>query len=104
MQDKLKPQKFTLDFLFDEGKSIDGMTYGQTWNGWECPYFTPENAEKILSYFTEGYLTYNAEKDVYQHDGYGDGKEIDIFEPVIIDGQKYYSIGGFNWCWWTPKP
>jgi hypothetical protein len=102
MVEEFKPAKFTLDFLHEEGIAIDGMTFGKTWNGWECPYFTPENSKKILSHFTEGFLKYNAEKDVYTYDcGYGED-ELDIFEPSTIDGQKYYAIGWGSWCWFTP--
>ena len=61
-----------------------------------------ENSKKILDLFTDGFLSYNSDKDVYEYDGNGDGQEIDIFEPCEIDGQKYYPIGWGNWCWWTP--
>jgi len=78
------------------------MTFGKSWNGWECPYFTPENAKKIVELFTDGFLTYDAEKDVYVYDPNQDPEDIDIFEPSNVDGQKYYAIGWGSWCWWTP--
>jgi hypothetical protein len=101
MVEEFKPAKFKLDF-FEDDQAVDGMTFGKSWNGWECPYFTPENAKKIVELFTDGFLTYDAEKDVYVYDSNQDPEDIDIFEPSNVDGQKYYAIGWGSWCWWTP--
>lgn len=38
--------KFHLE-AFDE--EFEGYTAGESWNGWECPYFEKNVAEKILS-------------------------------------------------------
>lgn len=32
----------------DEHHTFDGYTNGRRWNGWECPWFTVEAAEKAL--------------------------------------------------------
>lgn len=35
-------------FNMCDGKNIyEGYTYGNDWNGWECPYFTKEVADKM---------------------------------------------------------
>ena len=44
MDHEFKPAKFSMDCFDDSQPHIDGMTYGYTWNGWACPYFTFENA------------------------------------------------------------
>jgi hypothetical protein len=94
--------KFALDF-FDDGESIEGITFGDTWNGWACPYFTFENGMKLLNWFDEGYLSYDAEKDVFNYvdDNYDDC--VDSYKPTIIEGKKYYCIGGYNFCWYEVK-
>ncbi len=28
-----------------EGVMLEGFTAGETWNGWDCPYFTFEQAQ-----------------------------------------------------------
>lgn len=89
--------KFYLDF-FGEDQTIDGISQGSHWNGWECPYFTFENAMKLKDLFGKnGFLKYNKKKDVFIFDSKNDDRE--EFEPVFIDGIKYYAIGAFSWCW-----
>ena len=45
-----------------------GYTYGETWNGWNCPYFTKNECKKILSSFIDtnedsGFYLYDEKND-----------------------------------------
>jgi hypothetical protein len=100
---KIKPRKakFALDFFADHGvEEIEGITFGDYWNGWDCPYFTFENAKKLLDIFDEGHLKYDPKNDAFEYDPYQNGEEVDIFESTMIEGKKYYSVGGWNFCWY----
>ena len=39
-----KKALFSMDCFDENQPDIEGITYGNTWNGWACPYFTFENA------------------------------------------------------------
>jgi len=98
VEKKLKKAVFSMDCLPDgkEG-NIDGMTYGYTWNGWACPYFTYENAMRLAELAPDLHLWYYIEKDSFiTTDESYDPQE---FEAMIIDGVKYYPIGNYSWCW-----
>ena len=90
------------------------------WNGYACPLFTFEVAEQVAAVVTRSFATnpdaevvvYNPDTDVfveylagYNHPRTGDGAEdggpspCETFEPMRMAGQKLYSIGGFEWCW-----
>lgn len=99
MDQQFKPAKFKMDF-FDDGISIDGFTYGNTWNGWAIPYFTFENAQKLIPIF-EGYLAYDANQDAFTYldPVHMEVEDIEIYEPVMVNGNKYYSVGGMSFCW-----
>jgi len=101
---KIEPRKtlFALDF-FEDNQSIEGITFGDYWNGWDCPYFTFDNAKKLLTIFDEGFLKFDANQDAFLYDPYKNGEEIDTFEATIINGEKYYSVGGWNFCWYEVK-
>jgi hypothetical protein len=99
-----KNAKFTLD-IFDFKESINGITYGKNWNGWECPKFSKENGLKLIKLFDQysddviiNPLSYNKEKDIFVYDN-GQQDDYEEFEPMMIDGKNYYSIGAYNWCW-----
>lgn len=96
----MKTKNFTLDF-FDLGETIEGLTHGDTWNGWECPLFTFDNVEKIIKRFgNRSLIKYDNQKDAFIW-GYHDSDEIEEFEATTIDGKKYYPIGAYSWCWYT---
>jgi hypothetical protein len=94
---ELRPIRVTLDHEV----AFDGFTYGELWNGFECPYFTKEVADQILEYFkTTGQpnCRYNAEADVYvfyHEDGCED--EPDYFGITSKNGM--YAIGAWGWAW-----
>ncbi|QPA61253.1 hypothetical protein [Lysinibacillus sphaericus] len=94
------------NFSIEQQKSYEGYTEHNIWNGWECPLFTKEVADKIAKDFTIAgvmYINYSKEFDRYL-------VTYDIDEPIlewydqitkVIDGKevKLYPIGAFCWCW-----
>jgi|GEM_PF-2057575 len=101
----LKPIEVCID---DEDNSFKGMTYGQHWNGWECPLFTYEVMLEIMKdwnyQLNYDLVTYDKDKDIFKiwDKDYGDEEDEEdtyISEPSIIDDVKYYSMG---YCFiWT---
>jgi len=87
---------------------FEGYTYGACWNGWECPYFTKEEALRVIEQYNseEDPMWYDEEKDAF---GYttDDGTEYWEAEDYKIDGQKLilYPIGAWYWIWdeYDPK-
>lgn len=105
---KLKQTKFTIDTL--EGQTFSGYTLGEEWNGWACPYFTFEQANKLLETYRsiktyEGKSLrayYELDKDVFcfEVDSYDEMLE---FSPVEVEGKKLYPIGVGDWIWEEDK-
>lgn len=80
------------------------------WNGWHCPYFTKEVADKIVDYLDDPAATvlrYDEDHDVYAY--YNENMdETDYYEPIEIiapDGiRKVYPIGSWFWTWEVVRP
>lgn len=89
-------------FNIDTEDPIQGYTDGTTWNGWECPLFTKEEANKIISYFAENEI--KAYFDII-----GDTYYIKIDNTleaykgvdIVYNGEKIhvYCIGSNCLCW-----
>lgn len=62
----LTAASFTLEPL--EGQTFAGYTAGQQWNGWACPYFTKEQAQRIVeAWHTCGFkVDYDPADDVFR--------------------------------------
>lgn len=101
----LQPARFTMDSL-GEGVTLEGFSSGETWNGWDCPYFTFEQAQKVVEAFNasqqlEGNTVearYDAGQDAFCFLFESSG-ESDDFPAVEIEGQKLYPIGAGCWIW-----
>lgn len=101
---ELKEANFTIDTL--EGQTFSGYTLGEEWNGWACPYFTFEQANKLLETYRsmktyEGkplraYYYSNTDKFCFEVDSHEDIQE---FSPVEVEGKKLYPIGSGDWIW-----
>lgn len=74
---------------------------GVYWNGFECPYFTKEVADKIMEsvnkYGDTISMSYDKEEDAYIY--FEEGHENERFPSMEVEGQKYYAIGAFSWTW-----
>jgi len=91
--------KFKMDF-FPDDVEIEGYTNGGRWNGWAIPYFTFENAQKLIPIF-EGYLSYDVDQDAFKYldPVHMNPEDTEIYESLDIDGNKFYSVGGMSFCW-----
>ena len=81
------------------------------WNGWNCPYFTKEVADKIVDYLdapAATVLRYDEDNDVYVYKYNLGEDETDYYEPIEIiapDGiRKVYPIGSWFWTWEVVRP
>ena len=91
-------------------EQYEGVSLGYLWNGWECPYFKIEEVKKIIAnmdseqdaiIYDFTHYSYDNLYDVIIEKTFYDGKieTIHTSKPIIIQGEKYYSIGSFNWTW-----
>jgi hypothetical protein len=101
----LHPATFHLDA--DPETTFQGYTDGSMWNGWACPYFEREVAEKVAQYYEElhdggaesGYeADYDPERDafVFREPAYDEPL---VVESVEVGGQNLYPIGAYQWTW-----
>lgn len=109
----LQPARFSMDVLGDE-VWLDGFTADETWNGWDCPYFTFEQGQNFTfeqgQRVVEAFNTskrlegdkvesrYDAERDVFCF-FFESSTESDDFPAVEINGRKFYPIGAGCWIW-----
>lgn len=92
-------------FTIEGEEKFQGITSGQRWNGFECPYFDLETAQKILSTLQDvdqakefGFSYYHFNDDFsLLFETHEDGTE--QYSPITFEGVKYYSIGFCNWVW-----
>lgn len=101
---KAIPGRFSMEVFGD--KPFPGVHFGDRWNGWACPYFTkPVALDMMAAWPTDlddwGRVPYfdnennrvcwpdSTCKSLWEH-----------FGAQEIDGETYYDIGAFCWCWW----
>ena len=102
---ELQETEFYLDM--DPDQTYTGYTDGDTWNGWACPYFSKDEAQKITEAFDglehpyDGSLhraTYDEETDAFAfYEPTSDTWE--TFKGVDRDGKRVYPIGTYAWTW-----
>jgi hypothetical protein len=101
-------------FSLDDSPSWEGYTFGQTWNGFACPYFEHKVAVEILKDTTKANnqpewaenkygWNYNPQTDTFTIiDPNDEGDHYKITgEDIAVDGKivKVYGIGNFAWVW-----
>lgn len=83
--------------------SFDGYTKEESWNGWDCPYFTFEQAQKVLKAYNQLRSIIGEEQAFYDSSAdafiFPADEEPEPYASVTEEGEKYYSIGGFVWIW-----
>ncbi len=87
-------------------ETFEGFSKDEKWNGWDCPYFTFEQTQKVLKTYNElrriigqnVSAYYDSDKDAFVFP-VNDEDESEIFVAVIEDGQKHYPVGAFCWIW-----
>lgn len=94
----MRKAQFLIDLYGD--KVFDGYTQGETWNGWACPYFTFEQAERLVQAHSEkGFRAwYDADSDAFSFEIEA-SDDIDSFSAQEIEGIKLYPIGTGCWIW-----
>ncbi len=100
----MRPAKFKIESLGYE--TFEGFTKDEEWNGWNCPYFSFEQAQKVLKNYNElrqiigqknlAYYNLNADAFVFPSDS---EDELETFAGINENGQKYYPVGAFCWIW-----
>jgi hypothetical protein len=93
----MRPAKFIIDTFGDQ--TFDGFTNGDTWNGWARPYFTFDQAERIIeAHAAQGNkAAYDASEDAFSFEFSAD--EVDSFPAEVVEGRKLYPVGAGCWIW-----
>jgi hypothetical protein len=93
---------FTMDGI---SQAYIGYTDGSRWNGWATPYFTKDEALRLMSDYnknTESPMFYNKQYDTFYHFGtdcYG-GEMWRGLDYNTEDGKQHlYNIGAYCWIW-----
>ena len=90
-----------------------GVTFGDLWNGWECPLFELEEAQRVIEHFNyqqktfggEYYdlFTYLVDEDAILTQTFEEGKHLPQYDSIdkgtTIDGVRYYDIANCNYTW-----
>ena len=71
-----------------------GYTWGKVWNGWATPYFTTLVARAVMEKY---YKTWTVIDDALT--GSMEDGELDIWDPVDLNGVMLYAIGAWSWTW-----
>ncbi len=100
----LRPARFQIDAI--EGRTFEGFTKGETWNGFACPYFTYEQAQDLLGAFVQAGdrdAQYDADGDAFMFGNIGEGpatpEDLERFGLIRVGALELYAIGAFGWCW-----
>lgn len=87
-------------------ENFEGFTKDEEWNGWACPYFTFDQAQKVLKNYNElcqiigqkNLSYYDASTDAFVFPQGSEDKS-EAFAAITEDDQKYYPVGAFCWIW-----
>lgn len=100
--------------LFTCGTNLtfEGFSNGETWNGFDCPYFEFEECEKIMSAFNkeneecdvDAKIIYDSTNDCFiEQDENYDEDEYVTYEALFIETsegpKKVYPLGTCYWMW-----
>ncbi len=93
----MKQTNFVID-AFD-GAAFQGFSKDGKWNGWACPYFTFEQAQKVAEAHKRSISDawYDEKSDTFNFKM--DEDDIESYEPVEIEGRKFYPVGHSQWTW-----
>lgn len=95
----LRPARFQLDGI--EGV-FNGFTKGETWNGFACPLFDPEQAISFAKAYKEsgsGRKAYFSATAGGWYFRIPESGVDELFTPVVIGMDRYYPIGYAAWIW-----
>lgn len=82
---------------------FSGYTDGHTWNGWACPFFPFEQAQRLVAAWIKNGWTagYDIKQDAFLFALADSDAEQDseIFGAVEVEGRRLYPIGNSSWIW-----
>jgi hypothetical protein len=81
------------------GKTFEGYTNGEEWNGWSSPYFDFNEAMKIVEAHEKALniqIRYEEVEDKFTFEFPGKTEE---YQAVVIEDKKLYPIGNSVWIW-----
>lgn len=91
-----------MNFEIDETVVQGSANLGE-WNGFACPAFTREQAEKALTHSeARGYRWHYDEvvdAFVVNHEDDPTDWEPQVFEGFDHDDMRLYAIGAYSWTW-----
>lgn len=90
----MRQSKFTIESI--PRQQFEGFTDGGNWNGWATPYFSFEQAQRIVEAHNSGNARYDEENDQFV---FNIDDEEEFYPAVLEDGRKLYSIGNGSWIW-----
>ena len=105
----MKRARFRLEPLSEA--IFEGCSDGRKWNGWACPVFAKDQADKIVeAWHALGYKAdYEQSDDVYRfapidqladpNPDLADEEVAEHFGAIIVDGMNLYRIGTAAWVW-----
>lgn len=93
----MRAAKFVIDTF--GGEVFDGFTQGDTWNGWARPYFTFEQAQRVVEAHRAqgGTASYDETENALSFE-MGEG-EVDTFPAETVEGGTLYPVGAGCWIW-----
>lgn len=96
-------------FTIEDEIFAQGATFGNKWNGWECPFFPLEEAIRVLQTqnskadcIADGVSYYEISADgihIVESNAFTNGDGLFVHDAVSFEGELYFPIGHFNWCW-----
>ena len=86
---------------FDGCNYFNAFTNGETWNGFECPYFTESEGKKIVDHLQEG-LTFSNEMQLFIEYDLCDVENTEsytTYKGTPTEHGLLYAIGSNGWAW-----
>lgn len=86
---------FPMAFKIDGNETVyHGLSKDEHWNGFEVPYFDYETACKVALEYSK---SHSFDDDMFTLIDTSGHEE--TYGVTMINGQKYWSIGGWSWIW-----
>lgn len=111
----LTPATFAIEFNYGEVE-LPGYTFGDRWNGWQCPHFTHAQGMAVVNAWNRSLAEYarfkgldlsaqlayyNADADEFVFPDEQADTGADRFGPVYrgTRREQLYPIGAWGWTW-----
>lgn len=92
----MRKTEFTIDTF--QGLKLTGFTDDDGYDGWACPYFMSDEAQKIVEAHNatgqKAWFDENDDQFVFEIND-----DTEFYQAVESSGQKLYPIGNGSWIW-----